>query len=58
MSSTNLLHDMVSSVPGTRVMGHQGEQQWTQDTALRGAGAQGDDTGGGGAEAKGGQFAH
>ena len=38
------LHNVVSSGPGTAVMGHQGEQQCTQDAVLRGAGAQGEDT--------------
>ena len=37
---------VVISGPGTTVVGHQHEQQWTQDAALRGAGAQGDDIGG------------
>lgn len=37
------LHDVVSSGPGAALASHQGEQQRTQDAALRGAGAQGDD---------------
>ena len=36
---------MISSGPGTAIMGHQSKQQRTQDTALRGAAAQGDDAG-------------
>lgn len=32
-----VLHNAVSSGLGTAVMGYQGEQQWTQDAALRGA---------------------
>ena len=41
-----IFQDVVGFVPGTTVMGHQGEQQGAQDAALGGAGAQGDDTGG------------
>ena len=37
---------MVISGLGTTVVGHQGEQQQTQDAALRGAGAPSDDIGG------------
>ena len=33
------LHNVVSSGPDTAVAGHKGEQQWTQETALWGAGA-------------------
>ncbi|XP_061793689.1 activin receptor type-2A-like isoform X2 [Nerophis lumbriciformis] len=38
-----ILHSVVSSGHGAVVMGHQCEQQRTQDTVLGGAGAQGDD---------------
>ncbi len=40
------LHKVVGSGPGDAVVCHQGEQQRAQDTALRGACAEGDDTGG------------
>lgn len=39
------LHNVVSSEPSTAVVSHQCKQQWTQDTALGGISAQGDDTG-------------
>ena len=45
MSSAHCKHDVVSSGLGTAVIGLQGEQQQTQDTALRRDSAQGDDIG-------------
>lgn len=42
-SVIHILNDVLCSEPGSTVMGHQGEQQRAQDTALRGTSAQGDD---------------
>ena len=40
------LHNVVGGSPWDAVVSHQSEQQGAQDTALRGACAEGDDTGG------------
>ena len=41
----HILQDVVAVVPGTAAMGHQGEQQGAQNTALGCANVQGDDLG-------------
>ncbi len=42
----SVFDDVVSGGPGNAVMGHQGEEQQSQDTVLRGASAQSGDRGG------------